>query len=384
MDARATLIALNAHPRLNRGALCRLAADLDAWSDLRGRDRPGQREAAELGVPTDQLRRAVAALGDAPAVARAERRRARQLGTRLLTRLDAEYPEELLDHPLPPPVLYLRGTLRRRPAIAIVGAREMSAYGQEAAELFAGELARAGVTVISGFARGVDQAAHRATVRAGGATVAVLGCGIDISYPARSDALAREISRTGALISEFPFGREPRAWHFPIRNRVIATLTAGTLVVQAKEKSGSLITAHLALELGREVFAVPGSIFDDLARGTNGLIADGAIPALSPLDILDHLAIGAQTSFLPEPEPAAAGRRNGEPRKSHPHPSDSLPLPAGLAGRILASITPGADGNTADELAERCGEGVDRVLSALLELELAGWIERAPGPLYLR
>jgi DNA processing protein len=255
----------------------------------------------------------------------------------------------------------------------------MDEYGREVTELFARELARAGVCVVSGFALGVDQAAHHAALEAGGETVAVLGCGVDIPYPARSLGLARRIAENGAVLSEFPLGREPRAWHFPIRNRVIASLASGTLVVQAKERSGSLITAHLALDLGRDVYAVPGRIFDPLSTGTNGLLADGAQLVSTPLDILEHLAIGRQASLFPLPEPDRVGPGVGAGSKP---PVPDRPKPKGFAGQVLDQVLASDGGHTVDDLATLLGQAVDQVLGALLELELGGYVERGPGPVY--
>lgn len=384
MDVREISIALNAHPRIQRAAACRLAADPTLWA---AEPKAAPRIAAELGIPLAHLERALEAVADAPRTVDAERRRAEELGCRILTRFDDDYPSRLLDHPLPPPALYLRGRLDPRPAIAIVGSRRMDEYGREVTELFARDLARAGVCVVSGFALGVDQAAHRATLDAGGETVAVLGCGIDIAYPARSRELARRIAASGAVLTEFPLGREPRAWHFPIRNRVIASLASGTLVVQAKERSGSLITAHQALDLGRDVYAVPGRIFDLLSTGTNGLLADGAHLVSSPLDILEHLAIGRQTCLFPLPEPERVGPRAGADAGAGADGGSSSPVPArprpeGFVGEVLGKVLGNSRGRTVDDLATELGQTVDRVLGALLELELGGHVERGPGPVY--
>lgn len=403
MDVREVLIALNAHPRIQRAAACRLAADPPGWLQLPSASAAA---ASSLGVPAAHLERALEARGRAGETAAAELRGCERHGCRIVTRLDSDYPAALLDHPLPPPVLYVRGTPSARPAVAMVGSRRMDSYGREVAELFARDLARAGVCVVSGFALGVDQAAHRAALAAGGETVAVLGCGIDIAYPARSRDLADRIAGQGALLTEFPLGREPRAWHFPIRNRVIAALSLGTLVVQAKERSGSLITAHRALDLGREVFAVPGGIFDVLATGTNSLIADGAHLVASPLDVLEVLAIGHQKGLFDDQEgkDAAPGRSRPRPSSTgdhpdgdHPDPASSPdrgpispdgpaisgPAPTGLPGKLLRRLRASGESQTAEHLATELEQGVDAVLGGLLELELGGWVERAPGPVYL-
>ena len=277
----------------------------------------------------------------------------------------------------------------------MVGSRRMDDYGKQAARWFAKELATAGVTVVSGFARGIDTTAHNAALAAGGTTVAILGCGIDIDYPKGNAELAVDIAQSGAILSEFPIGAEPRAWRFPIRNRVIAALTVGTLVVQATFKSGSLITAHQALELGRDIYAVPGRIFDEGSAGTNALIADGALPARSPRDILESLSLGVQQELFPPPSPRASQVRPSS--TTHPAPDPpadappaDIPTPAlerqppkGQAGRLF-EILDSERGQPVEEIASAVGLPVEEVLGLLLELELAGQARRAPGPVYMR
>lgn len=374
METRRLLIALNAAERLHRAALCRLAETPDRWLDL----RPGEiaARAARLGVTRAALERALEIAADGEALADTELAGAEALGCVIVTRGDVDYPRDLLDLPLPPPVLYQGGRLPLGPAVAMVGSRKMSRYGERAAKLFARRLAEAGVTVVSGFARGVDTAAHTAALGAeGGTTVAVLGCGLDVDYPRGSAALRHRIAENGAVLSEFPLGSQPLPWRFPIRNRVIAGLTAGVLVVQAAPRSGSLITAHLALDLGRDIYAVPGSIFDDLAEGTHALIADGALIARTPDDVLDALPLALQQQLFPdprresthEPAPAIAAGRRAE----------------GFAKKVLDQL-PASEPSTAEDLARRLDQPVDRVLAALLELELGGWLRRLPGPTYSR
>ncbi len=391
MSPQELLIALNASERITRAALCCLAAAPERWQHL----RPGARfgpAAAELGVPQKQLRRALDIRSRAGELAERELRRAERRGCEILTRCDPTYPTTLHDLALPPPVLYCRGRLPAGPAaVAIVGSRRMGAYGRQAAQEFAAALATAGVTVVSGFARGVDTTAHKAALTAGGRTVAVLGCGLDIDYPRGNAALADEIQLDGAMVSEFPFGAEPRAWRFPIRNRVIAALSVGTLVVEATVKSGSLITAHQALELGRHVYAVPGRIFDQSSSGTNALIADGAVPALSPRDILECLSLTSGQQLLPLPSPSAVTSSvptavtTTDPAITDPaitDPTAGRKPPGGLAGKIHQGLTKDR-GQTAEEIATRTEAPVEDVLGALLELELGGWTRRAPGPVYL-
>ena len=386
------MIALNAADCITRAALCRLCADLDAWR----RTDPGSksavaRTAASLGVPTEPLKRALQRLPEASRQAAAERKLAQDADARIVTRLCDDYPRSLLDHPLPPPVLYVRGDFPQAPQVAIVGSRRMDRYGREAAELFAGGLARAGVVVVSGFALGVDQAAHRACLAAGGKTIAVLGCGVDISYPRNSRKLADDIAEQGVVVSEFAMGVEPRAWHFPVRNRAIAALSQGTLVVQAKVKSGSLITAHLALDLGRDIWAVPGGIFDVLSMGTNGLIYDGAALVISPDDVLDQIGLGRsapgqQGLFITESRAHQPTDQTTTPPVPPGRKDPAVPLPKGKGGRVVEALRgrrSHRDGTTAEALAEQVDVTVDRVLGLLLELELGGWVERLPGPVYV-
>jgi DNA processing protein len=353
------LLALNAIPDLARGTICRLALDLDGWESVPRSRLPAR--AAELGLPVAAILRASAALAAASEVAARERRAAAALGAAILTAACPGYPATLRDLPLPPPVLYVRGELPDGAAVAIVGSRKPGDYGRECAWWFAHELARQGVVVVSGFARGIDGAAHRGALAGGGRTVAVLGCGLDVPYPRRNHAELRgPIAAQGALVTELPLGAQPRREHFPQRNRIIAALARATLVVEATRRSGSLITAHHALELGREVLAVPGRICDETAQGCNALIADGARPALHPRDLVPDLGLASP----------------GEPDE---RPS---PLP-GLAARLWKELPPMAV-RGAEALAAACAAPVDETLAALLELELGGWVARLPGPVYCR
>jgi DNA processing protein len=249
----------------------------------------------------------------------------------------------------PPPLLYVRGEaeleLLQRVAVAIVGARACSAYGAQVARMLGAGVAAAGGIVVSGLARGIDAEAHRGALEGGGLTVAVLGCGIDRTYPAVHAQLARRIVESGGLIvSEYGPGVEPAPWRFPARNRIIAGLCAATVVIEARERSGALITADFALEEGREVLAVPGEITSALSAGTNALLRLGATPATSVHDVLDAVGL--------TPVDAAGVDVDGD------------------AAAVLARLrdTP-AD---ADELARATGLDAATVAAALAELELAG------------
>jgi DNA processing protein len=256
----------------------------------------------------------------------------------------------------PPPALHLRGGgdvgLLTRRAVGIVGARACSPYGAQVARLLGRELGAAGLVVVSGLARGIDGEAHRGTLEAGGVTVGVLGCGIDRDYPAVNAQLSRRIEEQGLVVSEYEPGVEPAPWRFPARNRIIAGLCEAVVVVEARERSGALITADFALEEGREVFAVPGEITSTLSAGTNALLKLGAAPLTKVDDVLDALGI----------ERAAA--------REEPEVSDE-------AARVLAAVR---DGPAApDELTARAGLDAGATSVALTELELANLVAAAEG-----
>jgi DNA processing protein len=268
----------------------------------------------------------------------------------------SDFPELLRHIHDPPRVLFLRGRaspeVLGQAAVAIVGARACSPYGAQVARMLGRELAAAGLVVISGLARGVDGEAHRGALEAGGVTVAVLGCGIDRDYPAAHAELARRIRDRGLVVSEYEPGIEPAPWRFPARNRIIAGLTAATVIVEARERSGALITADFALEDGREVFAVPGEITSSLATGTNRLLRQGATPLTSSEDVLELFGL------------AAAQR----PR---------APALGATAAAVLERLSDGVA--SADELARATGLEPGPVAAALVELELAGVASEADG-----
>lgn len=277
------------------------------------------------------------------------------MAVRFLRRGDSAYPPLLRQLHDPPLQLYLRGDaspeLLALPAVAIVGARSCSPYGAEVARSLGRELAATGVVVVSGLARGIDGEAHRGALEAQGPTVAVLGCGIDRDYPRSHADLARGVAEAGLIVSEYPPGVEPAPWRFPARNRVIAGLCLATVVVEARERSGALITADFALELGRDVFAVPGEITAARSAGTNSLLRQGAAPLLGVDDVLQALGL----ERAPPP-----------------------PTPVSSAGeavlRVLAEEPRGAD-----ELARASGRAGAEVAAVLVELELAGLVSQADG-----
>jgi DNA processing protein len=265
-------------------------------------------------------------------------------GLRWLGKSDVDYPSALTAIFDPPAGLFVRGDgpleLLQRPAVAIVGARACSSYGSHVARAFGRELAGAGLVVVSGMARGVDGEAHRGALEAGGATVAVLGCGIDRDYPTAHAVLARRICRDGLVVSEYAPGVEPAPWRFPARNRIVAGLAQATVVIEARERSGALITADLALEEGREVFAVPGEITSALSAGTNALLRVGATAATSAADVLEPFGLAPQEPEPPDLTPAASAVL--ERLRDGPHSADelgrALELDAGSAGAALAEL----------------------------------------------
>ena len=256
----------------------------------------------------------------------------------------------------PPAGLFIRGggdlSLLRRPCVAIVGARACSSYGSAVATTLGRELAAAGAIVVSGLARGVDAAAHRGALESG-LTVAVLGCGIDRDYPRAHALLAARIGRGGLILSEYAPGVEPAPWRFPARNRVVAGLAQATVIVEARERSGALITADLALDEGREVLAVPGEITSHLSDGTNALLRLGATPVTCAADVLE--ALGLEAPIAPAPE---------------------LPTEPGIASvHAVVADAPVA----ADEIVRRTGLAARIVAAALAELELLGLVSQADG-----
>ena len=264
--------------------------------------------------------------------------RLREAGVRWVGREDSAFPPLLAAIHDPPPGLFVRGSdlrLLRRPTVAIVGARACSPYGSQVARTLARELASAGLVVVSGLARGVDGDAHRGSLEAGGATVAVLGCGIDRDYPGAHRELAKRIRATGLAVSEYAPGVEPAPWRFPARNRIIAGLSAATVVVEARERSGALITADLALEEGREVFAVPGEITSALSRGTNDPLKLGAAPLTQVDDVLELFGLNrAEEELVALSETAAYVLEN---LRDAPKSADELVRATGLEPGVIAS-----------------------------------------------
>ena len=356
MERKLAWIGLNAIPSLTPGRLGRLLERLggpvEVWQ------APRTELVAILGEEA----------GDKVARERAQEdpekevTLARRLGARIITWEEEAYPKALKEIPDPPPVLYVLGEIGDKDelAIAIVGTRRCTSYGRVVAERLARELAAVGVTVVSGLAPGIDTAAHKGALSSG-RTIAVLGTGLGKPYPAGSEPLIRRIAGSGAVISEFPFEQGGTQWTFPRRNRIIAGLSLGVLVVEAPARSGALITVDRALEQGKEVLAVPGPITSEASVGTNRLIQEGAKPVTCLEDILEELPLHL--------EPVVQGDR----------PTTDLDADARTVYDLL-----GLEPLGLSELVERTGLSHSRLSQILVELELSGLVREVTGRRYIR
>jgi len=301
--------------------------------------------------------------------------RAERLGVRVIAWAEAEYPPLLAAIYDPPPVLWSRGDVLSllAPAVAIVGSRAGSSYALRVAGRLAGDLAARGVTIVSGLARGVDAAAHRGALEVGGRTVAVLGSGPDIVYPPEHELLFNDILAAGAVVTELAPGTEPLPWFFPLRNRIISGLCLGVVVVEAGEKSGSLITARCALEQGRDVLAVPGSVIGGRNRGGHALLRDGARIVESAEDVLDELHLESPL------------RSRGA--DTQPSTDEVVQLSAGLDDPIRRAVLAALSSGEAcdfDQISAGSGLPTAELLPRLLELELRGDVKRVGGGRFVR
>ncbi|MGE5587541.1 MAG: DNA-processing protein DprA [Clostridia bacterium] len=354
MDDRESVIALNLVDTIGGARLARLIERFGSARDALLASEAALRSVEGIGPVTAQK---IAAVRDGRLL-REELRAAAKLGVSIVTSSDPGYPERLhtIDHP--PPVLYIKGTVLPSDgfSLAIVGSRRGSRYGRRAARLLAAEAAVAGLTVVSGMARGIDSEAHRAALEHGGRTIAVLGCGVDVVYPPENAKLAQEIAGNGALVSERSLGTRPLGRNFPARNRIISGLALGVVVVEAGETSGSLITAGFAADQGREVFAVPGDIESPLSRGTHRLIKEGARLVEGIVDVLDELGI----------EASCVERRG---------PKEAGPSLSAREKRVLGAL--GFSPASADDIVNETGLAPRDVAVALGSLELRGLVERS-------
>lgn len=295
------------------------------------------------------------------ACAEREYERAQKDNVEILTLLDETYPSVLREIVFPPPVLYVKGGIHKsdEKALGIVGSRKATSYGLEVAEKLAAGLSEVGFSIVSGLARGIDTKAHEGALKAGGRTIAVLGCGIDIAYPKENKTLSENIARSGAVMTEFPFRTQPLALNFPVRNRIVSGLSRGIIVVQAGERSGATITSDFALEQGRDVFAVPGNVYHPQSKGTHRLLKEGAALVESVNDVLENLGI---------------------PRVVH---SEDKPVNLeGLEKQVFDALS--YEPVTLDDLLEGLNFPVQRVSSALMILESQGIVRQLPGKLFLK
>jgi DNA processing protein len=283
-------------------------------------------------------------------------------GIGVLTSDDAAYPARLREIEQPPPVLFVRGEWlpEDQIAVAIVGTRRVTAYGRQVTEQLSARLASAGITIVSGLARGVDQIAHSSALGSGGRSVAVLGSGVDRIYPPENRALAEKIMASGALLSDYPIGTAPESGNFPPRNRIISGLAVATIVVEAGETSGALITAEFAAEQGRDVFAVPGSILAPQSKGTNRLIQNGALPLLEAEDVLQVLHLEHAQQY-----------RNAR-----------AVLPADEIEREVLSRL-GSEPLHVDEIRGQTGLPMEKISAALVMMELKGMVRQVGGMQYV-
>ena len=314
-----------------------------------------------------------------------------RLGVRIVTMEDAEYPSRLRNIFEPPMLLYVRGRLPlidEEVAVTVVGTRTATPYGLKQAEDFSFAMAKQGALIVSGGAAGIDTQAHRGALRAGGKTVAVLGCGIDVIYPQENRYLYEDIAVSGAILSEFPLGTPAAGSNFPVRNRIMSGLSLAVLVVEAPERSGALITARTALEQGRDVFAVPGALDAPMSRGCNRLIAEGAGIALSASGILSEYEAQYPHKLLlrnvePPKTPGYLERSRKESAPPPEKPGKVLDLRSGDAGLTDDQITVvrALCGETlqVDDLIEKTGLPTRRVLSALTVLEIDGCVAQSGG-----
>jgi len=301
--------------------------------------------------------------------------KAQAIGCRLLTWDEPEYPSRLREIYDPPPLLYVRGNveLLNRHVIAIVGARRPSPYGNQVAERLAADLAARGLVIASGLARGIDASAHQGALRSPqGATIGVLGCGIDVVYPKENKKIFQEVERRGAIVSEFPMGTFAAPQNFPIRNRILAGMALGVVVVEGAQYSGSLITARLAMEFGREVFGVPGNITQPTSFGPNLLIKQGAKLAASWEDVVEELPTPVRAELMPvesasQEERAALVQENLSGAEKPLYDLLSLDQPRHV-----------------DEIVELSGLSSSEVLAALFDLEMKGVVRQLPGKQFLK
>lgn len=359
---------------VTRGLGARLAARmLQAYGTPEAvfRASPSELEAFRLPTPTVHELTSGAALKEAET----EMKRARALGAAFVHWDDDRYPKLLREIYDPPPLLYVRGDVNvlARPAVAVVGTRRPTPYGNQMAERLARDLTDRGLVVVSGLARGIDSSAHRGALESTrGTTLAVLGNGVDVVYPKESRKLFDRIAERGALVSEFPLGTKPTPEKFPVRNRIIAGMALGVVVVEGAQYSGSFITARLAMEFGREVYGVPGLVTQPMSFAPNQLIKQGAKLVTGWQDVVEELPTPVRTELFPVEEATPAERTSLL--------VDALPAPERRLYELLATD----EARHVDELVEQSAMSSSEVLATLFELEMKGVVRQLPGKQFVR
>ncbi len=360
-------LALSLTPGVGKRRLQRMVAECKAASKVFGLTRA---QLKHFGLSAET--RAALLSGRSLRAAEEETAAAQKIGARLLSPADDAYPPLLREIHDPPLVLYAFGDvgLLHRPSVALVGSRRCSVYGREVSLKLARDLASLGLTIVSGLARGVDSKAHQGALEVEGATAAVLGCGVDVVYPRENKSLYERIRRSGCVLSEFPCGSFPAPQNFPVRNRVISGICYGTIISEASEFSGSLITARLTLEQDRELWAVPGNVTSPGSYGPNYLIKQGARVAISAQDVIDELPMSALDQL----------KRDSQAKG--PEAADAL-APAGPEATVLERL-PVDSVVHFDWLLDVCGLGFEELNRVLLALEMRGLIRQTPGRCFSR
>jgi DNA processing protein len=359
MDPALFWIGLSSLPGVGRATFRKLAKHFESPERALNADR------AELENIGGLSSKAIAAITSRSWREHAEQElaKAREAGVQIVLSDSVAYPASLLATPDPPLFLYVKGGLTQDDGFAVVGTRKPTHYGLTVTHRVSYELAAAGLTIVSGMARGIDTQAHRGALAAKGRTIAVLGCGIDVVYPPENRALMQEIVRAGAVVTENPFGTKPEAGYFPARNRIISGLSLGTVIIEAAQDSGSLITANYTREQGRKLFAVPGNIGSPSSRGANSLIKQGAVLVESAEDILK--AIGIRN----------AGKKQAGPPRHVPRLSDE-------ESKALGCVTD--EPKHIDVIMSESRTTAARLSGVLINLELKGLVKQLPGKFYVR
>lgn len=362
-DPAFTWIGLSSIPGVGRITFRKL---VDRFGSPERALSASREELGKTGILSDKVATAIATF-PWQEFAKNELEQAAAANVEIVTAGSSAYPERLRNMPDPPPYLYVKGTLRAGDcnAIAIVGTRKPTHYGIQVTRRIAADLSSAGYTIVSGMARGIDTEAHRGALAAGGRTIAVLGCGINVVYPPENKGLMEEIDRQehGAVVTENPFGTQPESGYFPARNRIISGLSLGTVIIEAAEDSGSLITAKYALEQGRKLYAVPGNIGSLTSKGTNSLIKQGAILIEGVEDILQNLRVQKQDTGPAVP----------------PHP---LPVLTPDEATVLCCIT--NEPKHIDVIMNESLAHPGKLSGVLINLELKGLAKQLPGKYFVR